>query len=657
MPPAEAIRLAREIAAGLAAAHEVGVVHRDLKPDNVLLASSGRVALTDFGIAASFAAGDRDATTSFVGTPDYMAPEQVDGSMVPDARTDLYALGALLYELLSGRTPFSGPSALAIAAARLTRDPTPLRQVAPTVPPALEAVVMRCLRRSPNDRHQSVAELLAELDRMPDGVSLIPAAELPKPTLVGPPSRGSTPAGGAIKVAVLPFVDIGLGDHGYLSLGLTEDLIDSLSASKTVRVVSRGAAATVAGQSQDPRQIGRELGVEVVLHGTLRRAHDERVIAIVRMVSVADGIQIWSHRFESTPSELLKTNDVIAKAILAAVPGGAQPQETELGDPIAVDLYLRARSRFRDFWEESSIEAEQLFAQAVARAPSSPLLVAGHAHVLARCAFFDETKLEPAERAAERALELGPDLGEAHVAAGNVAFQRGRPLDAIRFAQAAASRSPSLVESHVLRGRVLAETGPLLLAERAFETALGLDPRAAHAMRELMRVMGLLGRWDRVKLIVADPLLDPVSRAMADLRFAFWWPVDGGFVARRDALVRTLEDARPLPPGLRQFLVAITETTPDGDGVDRFLDVLDLKTAGVRRKLFLRQIAIEAFTAFGQHARALEMLRLVVAEGLADLAWLDHCPALDALRPDGRFSSARAIVEAHVKPVWEFVGA
>lgn len=276
--------LASAICAGLSAAHLAGVIHRDLKPDNVLLDRGGRVVVTDFGIARAVAPGADRTATGLVGTPAYMAPEQVEEGVEIDARADLYALGAMLYELVVGEPAWQGSSVLGIAVARLLRPPLDPRVKRPDLPTAFAELILRCMARRPEDRPASADEVAGALA----GLTL-PAADRALTMLPEAPVdlRGAF----AKRVAVLPFRNAGAPEHEYLADGLTEELIDLLSVSPGLRVRSRGVVMRFKGIDRDPRDLGRELDVQVVVEGSVRRAAGTARIS-ARAISVADGFQL-----------------------------------------------------------------------------------------------------------------------------------------------------------------------------------------------------------------------------------------------------------------------------------------------------------------------------------------------------------------------------
>ncbi|MBI4953667.1 MAG: protein kinase, partial [Myxococcales bacterium] len=376
LPLGRAVEIARGICAGLASAHAAGVVHRDLKPDNVLLARDGRVVVSDFGIARALVVGSSAETMgSVVGTPAYMAPEQVEGRHDVDHRADIYAFGALFYEMLVGERAWPGDAPFAVAAARLVADPPDPRAVRAELPAACAELVLCCLERRPEDRVASIAEVEAGLAAvvLP---TLVGVGEPRGPGATGAPgTAGATLAAGPRArqpdktVAVLPFRNTGGPEDAYLADELTDDLIDNLSMTPGLRVSARGAVARYRNADGDPREIGRDLGVRVVVEGSVRRTRGGlRVTA--RLVSVADGFQLWAKRFDRPAEDALAVNDEAAAAIAAALTVEHQKSERDApSDPRAVELYLRARHEYRKFWPEHQRRAIEHFDQALALAP------------------------------------------------------------------------------------------------------------------------------------------------------------------------------------------------------------------------------------------------------------------------------------------------
>jgi serine/threonine-protein kinase len=633
---------------GLAAAHDEGVIHRDLKPDNVLVSKGGRIAITDFGIASSLERGSDKETSAFVGTPHYMAPEQVEGSKDIDGRADIYALGVMLFELAVGTPPFEAKTPLAVAALRLTKAAPDPKSLRPDLPDGLARIINKCLRRDPGERYATAAEVEAALlseTASGSAPSVMPPAPLSTAEVVvtsipaHPPMRG-------VRIAVLPMANVGLGDDAYLAEGVTEDLIDALSAMQGLRVAAYGSVVALGGDARDPREAGKQLGVEVVAQGSLRRIPADRLRLTVRLSGVQDGIQLWVGRFDFAAAELLDINEEVARALAQAVAVKVPPPDRKLTDPIAIDLYLRARAKYREFWREGVLESVRFYELALERAPDAPLLVAGHALALARAAFFSAASLPDANAAAARALALAPELGEAHLAAGAVAMQESRIVDAYKYGLAAIARAPSLAEAHQLLGRILAETGPIEEAARALDFAAGLDPASGVTRRERIRLLALAGKWDEAFALLdgvaPDESLDRVGMMVVRLRLELW----RGNLAALDqvrthlgSLGSTLTGtANEFPIFLRAVAESIAQRRPFRL---EELTAMTVETGSSRRLLFFHQLAIEANTLFGSMDHAIETLRSAVDKGLMDLVWLDHCPALSPIRETPTFIAAR----------------
>jgi len=627
--------LASAICAGLAAAHAAGVIHRDLKPDNVLIDRSGRVVLTDFGIARAIAPGADRTATSFVGTPAYMAPEQVEEGAEIDARADLYALGAMLYELVVGEPAWQGASVLGIAVARLLRPPPDPKVKRPDLPDALAALILRCMARDPADRPASaeaVAGVLAGLT--------LPAMEFP-PTPLPEASvelRGSF----AKRVAVLPFRNAGAPEHEYLADGLTEDLIDLLSVAPGLRVRSRGVVMRYKGVDRDPRELGRDLDVQVVVEGSVRRAGGA-VRINVRAISVADGFQLWARRFDRPDAELLAVSDETAQAIASALasPLGVPPRLIST-DPEVADLYLRARAAYRSFFTELRSTSIDLFAQAMARAPEDPRILSGYAMARASSWNNDGTGGQTAQQAATRAVEIAPHLVEPHLALAQVRFQAGDEAGAVRPVRRALRISPTCGEAHDLLGRILSETMRLDAAARHLEAAVTLEPDYELTALALCRTYELRGERDRVdRWVEARPSRITGGAVLA--RILVW---------RRDA-PRAVEILRTLPEaeGAIAVLRALLELAAFGKPPFEVLSATMLSRASGRSLAFFHQLEAEGASVLGDVDRALAAIERAAAVSFFDEAWMELCPVLEPLRAHPRFLAVKSVAAARAARV------
>ncbi|MEO6419738.1 MAG: protein kinase, partial [Polyangiaceae bacterium] len=464
LPVARAVDIGAAICTGLGAAHQAGVVHRDLKPDNVLIAKDGRVVITDFGIARGVAsAGAAIATQGLpVGTPAYMAPEQVEGGAV-DVRADIYAFGEILYELLTGERAWKGDSVYQVAAARLISPPPDPRVVRPDLPTSLATLILRCMARKADDRFPSAAAVMQVLTSLTLPAVAIEVAPQPPPASHLPSRRPTVETTAPAKsLAVLVFRNGGPPEDEYLADGLTEDLIDTLSMSDRVRVRALGAVLQLKGREGDPRKIGRDLDVQVVIEGSVKRV-GETLRINARLISVADGFQLWAKRFDRPVADFLKVGDEMADAVANALAvdrhGGSR---ATVADPVALDLYLRGRHEFHRGWSEATKRSIELFSEALARVPNDPVILSAYAMAQLRMFSYGvdaDVGATIARQAAEKARSVAPNLPEPHLALATIALAVGDQEGAARELRRVFELGSGLADAHDLLGRVLVEAG------------------------------------------------------------------------------------------------------------------------------------------------------------------------------------------------------
>ncbi len=639
---ARAIEIASGISAGLASAHAAGVVHRDLKPDNVLLAADGRVVLTDFGIARAFAEAGGAVKTAgiLLGTPAYMAPEQVEGREDVDARADIYAFGALLYEVGTGARAWGGDSPLAVAVARLVSPPPDPRARRADLPTGYAELVLACMARRAEDRPPSIEAVGGALASL-----TIPAMPTPRPFVIPEATSAPMPPEaqpGDKTVAVLSFRNAGPEGDGYLAEELTDDLIDALSMTRGLKVRSRGAVHKYRGKELDPREIGRELGVQVVVDGSVRRAAGHVRIS-ARLIGVADGFQLWAKRFDRPEGDVLSINDDAARAIAEALTLDRDAfTRAAPSDPRAIDLYLRARHEYRQFWPEHQQRANALFDQALALAPDDPMILAGKATALARLSFFEgAATIAAAREAAQRAVTAAPALGEARFALGSVLVQAGESTLAARELRLAITRNPGLAEAHSALGRLLLEAGAFDEAVRRLEAAIALDPDAPLAVTALARAYAFERRWD-----ACHALLDEDRARSGEVGY---WSVAARMVlwrSDRAAAAAYLEVVPDAPDQLTtRLLLTLVATAEIPEGAAQFVTVHQTPDVVMRRRVFFMQIEAEIAAFLGQTDVALDAIGRGAEAGLIDLCWLERCPLFDGVRSDPRYEAAHARVK------------
>jgi serine/threonine protein kinase/Tfp pilus assembly protein PilF len=454
----DALAIAREVADALAHAHANGVVHRDIKPDNVLL-SAGHAMVVDFGIARAVqAAGTSEALTMTgltLGTPLYMSPEQAAGERDVDARADIYSLGCVLYEMLAGEPPFTGPNAQAVIAKRLTTDAPRITSVRAAVPPWLERALSRALQRVPADRFSTATELAKALAERGVSVELRRAS----------PERCA--------VAVLPFANMSSDpENEYFSDGISEDIISQLSKIGRLKVISRTSTMRYKRTEKPMREIASELGVEAILEGSVRRAGN-RVRVVAQLIDATGDEHLWSETYDRDLTDVFAIQSDLALQVASALrtvltPGEKERVERKPTDNVdAYNWYLLGRFALNKRSADGIARATHCFEAAIAADPSFALAHAGLAdtYMLAAIGYgaAPSDALPRAKRAALAAVRIDESLADAHTSLGYVHLN----YDWDFFA-----------------------------AERELRRAIDLNPSSAQAHEWLAHAYLYVGRWD-----------------------------------------------------------------------------------------------------------------------------------------------------------------
>ena len=424
LPVADVIAIARQIADALDYAHGEGVVHRDVKPENILLSRHGHAMLADFGIArgALLASGAEKMTPGLtmsgmtIGTPDYMSPEQAVGDSEIDGRSDVYSLGCVIYEALAGRPPFTGTNPIAVLAQHITKPAPGLTSNNAELSPSLVRAVARSLEKNPDSRFPSATDFVQALLATDEVAKAAPAA------------LASTPR---LSIAVLPIASRGAdAEAEYFGEGMTDELMNALAKVEGLRVVSR--TSTFAFKSGDVpiQEIGARLGVGFVLEASVRRA-GARLRVTARLVGVEDDSTLWSETFERQMEDVFAVQDEITRSIVTTITESLQLGHLRGATPVqqprnleAYDLYLLGRHHWYKRTEPSMRRALELFQQAADADPSYAPAYSGIADasaLLASWQFATAAEQFPlAAEAARRAIELDPSSADAHASLGFV---------------------------------------------------------------------------------------------------------------------------------------------------------------------------------------------------------------------------------------------
>jgi eukaryotic-like serine/threonine-protein kinase len=651
VPLRKAIDYAQQIARGLAAAHERGIVHRDVKPENVFLTRDGLVKILDFGIARQVplpagsggaeALSTRDGTEPglVLGTAGYMSPEQVRGKPV-DPRSDLFSLGSVLYEMVTGRRAFQRESPIETMMSILQEDPPSVVRSGRDLPPELDEVLGHCLEKNPDERFQSARDLafaLRVLER--DAGSRTPSGGA---AAVAETASVRTGAVSLPSIAVLPFRNVSADpENEYFSDGMTEEIIDALTKIESLRVAARTSSFAFKGKDEDVRRIGERLGVRTVLEGSVRRAGDKIRIS-AQLVDTSNGYHVWSEHFDRDMRDVFAVQEEIARAIAAALRIRLLPaNEASLVTPGTVDVeaynrYLKGRFHFNRRDPRKAIE---MFEAAIARDPRYAAAYTGLADSYGIFGFYGgiptREAFSRARAAADRARELQPDSSEVHVSLGIVEHYFGWDFEK---------------------------------EERELKRAIALSPGSADAYTWLALLYGLSGRVDDALAKAAEAVrLEPLS---PNVRTNRGWPL---YVARRfEEANAEYRAALQLDPhamypawasgmayqcagehaeaiAAYERCVAVTERRLSwpiallggayaaAGRRDEAREVLRELEEIARREYLPPLHLAYVYTPLGERDRSLDLLEKACDERNALCWWIRYNPLFDPLRSDPRF--------------------
>jgi serine/threonine protein kinase/tetratricopeptide (TPR) repeat protein len=498
----DAVQIARAVAAALDYAHRQQVIHRDIKPENVMM-HDGEAVVTDFGIAKAISAAASNSLTQTgmaVGTPSYMSPEQASGEIEIDGRADVYSLGAMLYEMVTGSAPFTGPNMQAVMAKLFMEQAPPVRDARPDAPEFLDHAITKSLAKTPAARFATASQFAQALT-WPSGTS------------TPPETKANTKS-----IAVLAFSDMSpQHDQDFFCEGIADEIINALSKVNALRVASRTSSFAFKGKSEDISEIGRKLRVATVLEGSVRKAGD-RLRVTAQLVNVADGYHLWSERFDRQLEDVFAIQDEIAGSIVKAlrlVLSEDEKRALEKSPTVnvqAYEFYLRGRQYFHQ-WSRTSIQyARRMFERAIEIEPEYALAYTGIADC---CSFLymywdgSKSNLDGADAASRRALELDPTLAAAHASRGFALSLSRRYSEARPEFERALELDPKLFEAYYLFARACLQEGKLDEAATYFAKAAEARPEDYQAMLLATAPLKGLGR--------EQDALDNIHRAMQRL--------------------------------------------------------------------------------------------------------------------------------------------
>jgi Serine/threonine protein kinase len=514
LPEKQIANFGVQLAEGLSAAHEHGILHRDLKPSNVLVTADGRAKICDFGLAKLLEPlGDSDSTDSHLhsaaGTLTYMAPEQLLGEKL-DARTDVYALGELLYEMATGVRPFKDTQTTRLTDAILHQAAIPPRTLNPKISGGLEFIISKCLEKDPANRYQSAAEVGVDLRRLASSSTFVPT--IPKKTtpwiwvraalaiagiialifilnpMLRPKPAPVADAGPKINsIAVLPLENLS-ADPGqdYFAAGLTEELINNLSKVGSLRVISRTSAMQYKGAHKPLPEIAHELQVDAIVEGAVQRSGDR--VHITTQLIAANDRSLWSSAYDRDVRDVLSVEGEVAGAIAKQIQLNVTPREQQAlersrpVEPVAYELYLQGRYLWNKRNAADVNKALGLYRKALDRDPNSALAYSGIAQACMTLgptlqAVSPQEAIVEAKKAALKAMELDPELAEPHVTLSQISLTDGWDWQtAQREIKKAIELNPGSSAARHWYGFLLAYQGKAAEARKEIVQARDSDP-------------------------------------------------------------------------------------------------------------------------------------------------------------------------------------
>jgi serine/threonine protein kinase/tetratricopeptide (TPR) repeat protein len=521
----QAISIAKQVCDGLGEAHKHGVVHRDLKPQNVMVDDEGSARIMDFGIARSIEGKSITGAGVMIGTPDYMSPEQVE-SKETDQRSDIYSLGVILYEMVTGQVPFEGDTPFSIGVKHKSEAPKPPKELNEQIPDELNRVILRCLEKDKNDRYQSTGELCSELVNIEKGIPttdrIVPKVRpttsrevtvtfQPKKVVVPiliiialiaaaviiwkvPPKKDEAPGfPDEPTIAVLPFSDLSpQKDQEVFCESISEYIITKLSKLDGVKVIQGDSAMHFKDSGKGPQSIGKELGVDAVLHGNVLSS-GKNLTVVPKLMNVTDASIIWSDEFTKPAGDALNIQSTIALQIARHLQTELSSDDTEqiAKQPTenieAYNRYQMGRHFWRKRGRQNVGKAVQYLEEAIEIDPSFALAYAG----LADC-YISLTYGRPLEEAikikkyASKALELNPKLVEAHTALALFKYEHEWDFKGAKQAfEQAIALNPGYATAHHWYGRYYWWTGEIDKAIAEMKIAQELDPLSPSIHRNL----------------------------------------------------------------------------------------------------------------------------------------------------------------------------
>jgi len=596
IPLPQAINWTIQVAQGLRVAHEKSIIHRDIKPENIMLTKDGLLKIMDFGIARLKSDTDSSDTDTLSGTLAYMSPEQAQG-ITEDHRTDIWSLGVMFYEMLTGELPFRAEHEAAWIYLIVNQDPLTPSSHDRRIPPALDSCVTKMLEKDREQRFQSSNELLITLSQVQSDLQQVIQSAKTK------------------AIALLPFQNISPDkESDYFSDGLTEELILNLSRLENMRVVSRTSIMQYKGTNKDIKTIGKELGVRYILEGSVRKLQDDLRIT-AQLVDVETDAQLWAGKYKGKLSDVFDIQEKVSEQIVGALLVRLSPSEEDVlckrcpQNAEAYDYYLRARNALYRMTKNDVKSAIELFRRAIELDNRYAAAYAGLGEAYSTLYLYFERKelyLDRSMEASLTALTYDPTLSEAYAALGTAYFDKEMLDDALKAVQKAIELDPNNFTGYWILGRIYHRTDRDQEAIEPYKKVIALNPDFYGAHMDLKTVYERLGDKENYERVLRNELqVYPryLARYPGDPRAHIFYAI---------ALVR----AGRIEEGKKEAARAIELNPSD--------PLMLYNTACFYAKL-------------GEKRLALDSLKNAILAGLEDYDWIRRDPDLESIRNEPEY--------------------